>query len=124
MVVTVGETLGLLPVDVNPDGLLVQLYVLPETDAAPMETELPEHIVLAEPVEAAGSGFTVTFTESEFEQPVAVIVSVSLYIVVTLGLTEGFALEEVNPLGLLVQLKLRPPGDVEPMLADVPLHTV
>ena len=89
-----------------------------------METELPLHIVLAEPAEAEGRGFTVTFTESELEQPVEVIVSVSLYMVVTVGLTEGFALEEVNPRGLLVQLNVRPPGDVVPMLADVPLQTV
>ena len=98
--------------------------MLPETVAAPIDTELPEHIVLALPTVAEGSGFTVTFTESELEQPVAVIVSVSLYIVVTVGLTDGFALEEVNPLGLLVQLKVRPPGEVAPILADVPLHTV
>ena len=51
-----------------------------------------------------GIGLTVTFTESLFEHPVAEMVSVSLYSVVAEGVTEGFALEEVNPLGLLVQL--------------------
>ena len=43
-------------------------------------------------------------TESDLVQPVAVMVSVNLYSVVTLGLTEGLLAEEVNPEGLEVQL--------------------
>ena len=51
-----------------------------------------------------GADETVIFTESVLEQPVAVIVSVSLYVVVEAGVTVGLALLLVNPLGLLVQL--------------------
>ena len=47
---------------------------------------------------------TVTFTESDFEHPVAVIVSVNLYVVVDEGLTLALEEVEVNPLGLEVQL--------------------
>ena len=41
-----------------------------------MEVLLPEHIVLLEPVLAAGSGLTLTVTLLVLEQPVVVIVSV------------------------------------------------
>ena len=64
--------------EVNPLGLLVQLYVFPTMDFAPMLVELPLQIELAEPVEADGNGFTVIFTLSVLLQPVAVIVSVNL----------------------------------------------
>ena len=44
------------------------------------------------------------FTESDFEHPVDVMLSVTLYVVVIVGLTLGFDVVEVNPLGLEVQL--------------------
>ena len=71
-----GLTEGLLEVEVNPLGLLVQLYVFPSTALAPIMVELLLHIEVADPVEADGSGLTVIFTESELLQPVAVMVSV------------------------------------------------
>ena len=40
--------------EVNPEGLLVQLYVLPLTEEAPMVAELPEQILLALPAFAEG----------------------------------------------------------------------
>ena len=69
-----------------------------------MLAEEPLQIAVAEPVEADGAGFTDTFTESLLEQPVAVIFSVRIYQVVTVGNTAGILLVLVNPLGLLVQL--------------------
>ena len=90
----------------------------------PIDVEEPEQILAELPVLNVGIGLTVTLTESVFEQPVEVFVSVNLYSVVTVGLTDGFALEEVNPLGLLVQLKVRPPGEVAPMEVDEPLQIV
>ena len=44
------------------------------------------------------------FTESDFVHPEDVMVSVSLYVVVEDGLTVGLLLDEVYPVGLLVQL--------------------
>ena len=43
-----------------------------------MLVEVLTQIVVEEPTFAAGNGLTVILTESDFEQPVAVIVSVSL----------------------------------------------
>jgi hypothetical protein len=63
--------------------------------------ELPEQIVLAEPVKADGTGFTVIVTELELIHPLA-FVSVTVYVVLILGLTEGLAEVEENPEGLLV----------------------
>jgi len=40
--------------------------------------ELPKQTPLSAPVDAAGNGFTVTITPLLFEQPVAVMVSVSV----------------------------------------------
>jgi len=59
VVVTVGETVGLADVEVNPTGLDTQLYVLPGTTVDPMVVLPPEHIVLSGPVEASGKGFTI-----------------------------------------------------------------
>ena len=67
----------------------------PAVDAAPMLVEEPLHIDVADPTVGVGNGFTVILTESDAEQPVAVIVSVTVYIVVTVGLTEGLLLVEV-----------------------------
>ena len=47
-------------------------------DDAPILVEEPLHIVAGLPTLADGKGLTVIFTESDFVQPVAVIVSVSL----------------------------------------------
>ena len=76
MVVTVGLTVGLLLEEVNPLGLLVQLYVFPTTADAPILVEPPLQIVFPEPTVAVGTGFTVIFTESDLEHPVAVTLSV------------------------------------------------
>ena len=78
MVVAAGLTLGLLLVEVNPEGLLVQLYVCPLVELAPTLTEVPLQIVLALATLAEGRGLTVIFTESDLLQPVEVIVSVTL----------------------------------------------
>ena len=45
MVFTVGFTIALDDVEVNPVGLLVQLYVLPVTALAPMLALEPLHTV-------------------------------------------------------------------------------
>ena len=44
VVVIVGLTDGLEEVELKPDGLDAQVYVCPETDAAPMDALPPEHI--------------------------------------------------------------------------------
>ena len=73
-------------------------------DEPPSDTVVPEQIVELDAIVADGTGLTVTFTLSVLLQPVAVIFSVSLYNVVTVGNTAGILLVLVNPLGLLVQL--------------------
>ena len=67
-----------------------------------MVAELPEQIVELVPALAAGNAFTVIVTGFEFEQPVAVIFSVSVYTVVTNGATVFEDTVDVNPEGLLV----------------------
>ena len=104
VVVAVGLTLGFALVDVNPDGLDTQLYVEPLTDAAPMVVLDPLQMEALLPAFAVGNGFTVTTTLFILLQPVAVIVSVTLYVVVAVGLTLGFAFVELNPDGLDTQL--------------------
>jgi hypothetical protein len=54
------------------------------------------------PAAAFGNEFTVTVTEFEFTQPFE-LVSVTVYMVVAVGLTDGFAAVEVNPEGELAQ---------------------
>ena len=49
--------------------------MLPATDAAPMEIDVPLHIVVLANVAAAGSGLTVITTEFDLLQPVTVMVS-------------------------------------------------
>ena len=56
------------------------------------------------PATAEGNGFTVTVTLCVLVHPVAVIVSITVYVVFTSGLTDGFATVEVNPAGEEVQL--------------------
>ena len=50
--------------------------MLPLTDVAPIDVEFPEHIEVAELIEADGSGLTVIITLSDLKQPVVVMVSV------------------------------------------------
>ena len=94
----------MLLVDVNPLGLDVQLYVWPLVELAPILVDDPLQIAVADTTVADGKGLTVIFTESDLLQPVAVIVSVTVYVVVVLGETLGLLLVDVNPLGLEVQL--------------------
>ena len=70
---------------------------------APIVVVLPEQIPLSIPVVAAGNGLTVTVTLLLFEQPVAAILSVTVYVVVVVGDTVGFAEVELNPAGLETQ---------------------
>ena len=51
------------------------------------------------PAFAEGGVFTVIVIELELVQPVAVIFSVSVFVVVVVGLTDGFETVEVNPEG-------------------------
>ena len=95
-----GFTEGLDEVEVNPDGLLVQLYLLPETGAAPIEMGEPAHIVVLAIVLAAGSGLTLMVTDPVWLHPFAE--SFNVYVVVPVGLTEGLAEVDVNPAGTLV----------------------
>ena len=69
-----------------------------------MDMEEPLQIAEALATLADGKGFTVIVTESFLVQPVAVIFSTSVYVVVVDGFTLGLLLVEVNPEGLLVQL--------------------
>jgi hypothetical protein len=55
---------------------------------------------LAEPAAATGKEFTVTVTELELTQPFE-LVSVTVYVVVVVGLTVGLADVELNPEGEL-----------------------
>ena len=121
--VTVGVTVGFERLDVKPDGFDVQLYVFPTTEAAPSETDAPllQMDVLLPPV-AAGNGFTVTITEFELAQPVAVIVSTRVYVVVTVGETTGFAIEDVKPLGVDVHAYVRPATAAAPSCLLPPLQ--
>ena len=87
--------------DVNPDGELTQEYVLPDTVMPPIEVGVPAHIVVFDITEAAGNALTVIVTEFDFEQ-LFEFVSVRVYIVVTVGETDGLAILEVNPDGELL----------------------
>ena len=49
----------MLTVEVNPDGLLTQLYVSPVTDDAPIEADAPVQMPVPLPAFADGDGFTV-----------------------------------------------------------------
>jgi hypothetical protein len=69
IVVVEGETVGLEDVEVNPAGELVHEYVLPATAVAPIDNDVPLHIVVLEIVVADGKGFTVIVTEFDFTQP-------------------------------------------------------
>ena len=79
------------------------LLHVPNAVASASVVVKPAHTVNV-PVIAAGNGFTVTITLLVFVQPVAVIVSTTVYVVVTAGVTAGLAAVEVNPAGNEVQL--------------------
>ena len=63
--------------------------MLPLTAAAPIESDFPLQIEALEATAAAGNGLTVTVTEFEFVQPVEVIFSVRVYLVVEVGFAVG-----------------------------------
>ena len=65
---------------------------------------LPLQIEALLPALLPGIGLTVIVTEFAFVQPVAVIVSVNVYVVVAVGETEGLLTVEVKPAGFDTQL--------------------
>jgi hypothetical protein len=75
--------------------------VLPDTEAAPIEIELPLQIAVLDITVAKGKAFTVMVTGLDFTQPL-LLVSVRVYVAVTVGVTVGFAEVEVKPDGELV----------------------
>lgn len=121
---SVGETDGFETADVKPDGDDVQLYVRPAAEAEPMVVDPPAHITLFIPAVLAGNGLTVTTTVFVFTQPVAVMVSVSEYVVVTVGETVGLDDVEVKPAGDDVQEYVLPATAAAPTDVDVPAQTV
>ena len=76
--VTVGLAEGLAEVEVKPAGELIQEYVLPATEAAPIEMLEPVQISVLDITDAEGKGLTVIVTEFDLLHPVAVIVSVKV----------------------------------------------
>ena len=63
-----------------------------------MLVDAPLQIVALDPAAAVGNGFTVTVTLLDLLQPVAVIVSMTVYVVVLVGLADGLdAVELLNP---------------------------
>ena len=61
----------------------------PPTAVEPIDVDEPEQIVALDPAAATGNGFTVTVTEFDLAQPVAVTVSVTVYVVVDAGFAVG-----------------------------------
>ena len=64
-------------------------YVFPNTADDPIPVLPPKQIDVLIPALAAGNGFTLTVTMFDLLHPVAVIVSVSVKVVVTVGLAIG-----------------------------------
>ena len=111
-------TLGFCEVELKLFGP-VQLYVAPASVLAFRSSVENWHSgPLLEAEGAAGVALTVIFTESVFWHPVAAIVSVSVYMVVVTGLTDGLDVVSVNPEGLDVQLYLLPVTDAAPIFVD------
>jgi hypothetical protein len=77
VVVVEGLTVALDDEELKPEGLLLQEYVFPDTDAPPIVAGDPEHMETDDPALAEGSALTVTVTELVLEQPAA-LVSVSV----------------------------------------------
>ena len=70
----------------------------PPTVVEPIDVDEPLQIVLFVPAAATGNGFTVTVTEFDLVQPVAVTVSVTVYVVVEVGFAVGLeTIVELNP---------------------------
>jgi len=63
--------------------------VSPPTVVDPIDVDEPEQIVAFDPAAAIGNGFTVTVMLLDLEQPVAVMVSVTVYVVVDVGFAVG-----------------------------------
>ena len=101
VVVVVGLTEAVEAVELYPEGELVQVYVLPLTEALPIVAELPRPIDASLPAFAAGSALTVIVVEFEFWHPVAVTLSVTVYVVVEDGLTVLLDAVELKPDGEL-----------------------
>ena len=80
-------------------------------------------IATFEPVAAAGNGLTVTVTLLVFVQPVAVIVSVTEYVVVADGVTVGLGAVETKPAGDEVQLYVLPTTPAAPIVVEPPAQT-
>ena len=63
-----------------------------------MFVDAPLQIVALDPAAAVGNGFTVTVTLLDLLHPVAVMVSVTVYVIVLVGLAVGLdAVELLNP---------------------------
>jgi len=63
-----------------------------------MFVDAPLQMVALDPAAAVGNGFTVTVTLFDLLHPVAVMVSVTVYVVVVVGLALGLdAVELLNP---------------------------
>ena len=77
----------------------------PELTVAPTEyvNKSVAHVA-AVVIVIVGNGLTVITTLFDLLQPVAVIASTTVYVVVTVGLTVGFAAADVKPVGTEVQL--------------------
>ena len=70
----------------------------PPTVAEPIDVDDPEQIVAFDPAAATGKGFTITVILLDLEQPVAVMVSVTVYVVVDVGFAVGLdTVVELNP---------------------------
>ena len=70
----------------------------PPTVVEPIDVDDPEQIVALDPAAATGNGFPVTVMLLDLEQPVAVMVSVTVYVVVEVGFAVGLeTVVELNP---------------------------
>mgnify|MGYP007065233381 CR=1 FL=1 len=98
--------------------------MLPVTAAAPNIVLCPAQIARSLPANAAGNGFTVTTTLLLLLHPVAVTVSVNVYVVVTTGLTDGFASVDVKPAGTELQLYVLPATAAAPITVLCPAQMI
>ena len=111
------ETTALLNPDVGN-----QEQVFPNTVDAPITVLPPKQIAVLIPALAAGRGFNVTLTVFDLLQPVVVIVSVSVQVVVSVGLAVGFeTVVELNPVAG-DQEYVSPETDAAPINTLLPLH--
>ena len=109
-------------VSLNPVGLDVHLYLSPLTvDEPRLRTVFPQTVVSFATL-AKGRAFTVIFALLFLEHPLAVVVSVKLYVIVEDGATLILELEEVNPLGVDVQLYVFPLTELAPSVMLSPLQ--